>query len=53
MALEDRDHVDELRKAIGLFPLKQYLDLFRNGTVAAPGAGATKVEIVFEDDWEG
>ncbi len=51
IALEDRARVEELRKAIGLFPLKQYLDLFRSGTFAtAADKNAKPTTIVFEDD---
>ena len=42
IALEDRKHVDALRKAMRLVPLATYLDLFRQQDKA--------VEIVFEDD---
>lgn len=51
IALEDRERVEEIRKAIGLFPLKQYLELMRGGTFTpAGGATAAPKVIVFEDD---
>ncbi len=42
IALEDRDHVDALRKGLGMGPLKQYVDFFRSG--------ADRKVVVYEDD---
>lgn len=42
VAIEERDGVDARRKELRMTPLKQYLDLFRNGTPPH--------EVVFEDD---
>ena len=42
LALEDKTKVEDFRKAIGLFPLSQYLDIFKQQT------GAKEIEILEE-----
>ncbi len=44
ISLESRERVDELRKALRMQPLKQYVDFFRTGTPPRV--------VVFEDDLE-